>query len=848
MNLQRWKQVQEVLCKALDCNLDERNTLLDFHCGSDMTLRSEVESLLRAAGNSNDFLERAPFLPADAGMGVSDFNAKPGAPPTRLGRYTVLRRLGEGGMGVVYLAHQDEPKREAALKLVQRERLDDSSRRRLAREAEALGRLSHPGIARIYEAYGGDGQGNDAYIAMEYVNGPSITHYAREAQLGVRQKLKLLASVCDIVQYAHQKGVLHRDLKPANILVSVERTESRSGYVDARDAQPKVLDFGIARLLDTSPSRHSQTITRDFAGTLPYMSPEDVSGDHRAADTRSDVYSLGVVGYELLTGKLPLDFSNRSLLESARLIADVNPTPLHQHDPRLGGDVASIFVKALAKEPEERYASAAAFADDIRRSLNEEPITARPASAAYVFRKFARRHRAMVATVTAATVLVLAGAVIATWQAISAAAARDLAQDRLVESRTAEKEARFEYHKSAGLVEFYRDLLMTVDPESGAPVNPTMRQAIDYAASRVEDNLTLDASAMAVVHGHLGDMFRRLDSLEQAREHLQRAAAYWRESEVADPELVHVLRRLAALEQREGQYGSAETLYEEAIDTVGRVKYLGDATIAMILHDLGVLHIRMGMHEEAESNLRESLRLLTVVEGHEHRRLSTMNVLAAALHKQGRYEEAEPIARETLERRQELLGEDDPAMAPSYDRLAMTLIALKRFDEALPIVERLVAMDRERFTGHPNLAYSLAKFSNVMFNLERHEEGMALSEEALKIWRASRRPDHPQLGLAYARTAIRYLNAGETEASHALIGPAIEILRANFPDGNADLANALTAAGRIQVELEELQDAETSLREAIQIYETLALTTQPDYAIAMKALGAILEGSENEDP
>ena len=844
MSAKRWQQVQEILSEVLDTDPQKRPALIERHCGSDLDLRSEVESLLHAAGNSREFLERPAFLPVDIGVGNAEGTASTMRHPTRLGRYTIVRPIGEGGMGVVYLAKQDEPNREAALKLVQRDRLDASTRRRLAREAEALGRLSHPGIARIYEANAGDGQTDMAFIAMEFVDGPSITAYAREANLGVGQKLQLLISVCDSVQYAHQKGVIHRDLKPANILVSCDSSKVQKLENSDDRAQPKVLDFGIARLFDASSALDDQTITHDFSGTLAYMSPENVAGDKRAVDTRSDVYSLGVVGYELLTGNLPFDLSDLSLLESARLVANGNPARVSHHFPQLRGDIDCIFAKALARDPEERYTSAAALADDLRRYLNEEPITARPASTSYVIRKFARRHRVMAMTVTIATVLVITGAVAATWQAISAAAARDLAEQRLIESQKAEKEARFEFHKSAGLVEFYRDLLITVDPESGAPVNPTMRESIEHAASRLDENLTLDASALAVVHGHLGDTFRRLDSLDKARDHLERAAQYWRESEIADPEFVHVLRRLASLEQREGRYQVAEKLYEEAIDTVGRVEYLGDITISTIMHDFGILHIRMGMHKEAEAELRESLRLKASVEGHEHARLSTMNVLAAALHMQGRFDEAEPIARETLERRQELLGDDDPALASSYDRLAMILIALNRFEEALPITERLVAIDRERQPGHTNLAQSLGKLSNVMFGLDRHDEGMALSEEALAIWQSSRRADHPQLGMAYLRTAKRYLHAGETEASRALIEPALQILRANFSDGNTDLANALVTAGQIHAELASMRVAETHFREAIRMYESLAITDQPDYANAVKSLEAILEAEE----
>ncbi|MBL9119201.1 MAG: serine/threonine protein kinase [Phycisphaerae bacterium] len=396
---------------VLDARADEGAALLARLCGEDMILKARIESLLghdRQAGEG--FLGG---LAEDALTGAVE--GSPDGPGSKqIGRYRILRVLGEGGMGVVYEAEQDHPRRRVAIKLVRSAFASRSVLARFEREAAALGRMRHPGIAQIYEAGTASdaGGGSAPYFAMELVEGPSLDVFVRERAPGVRMLLGLVADIAEIVQYAHERGVVHRDLKPANI--HVETAPDGSWH-------PKVLDFGIARIMEATGTDTAgagpaslRTDMGQLLGTLPYMSPEQVAGEPEAIDARSDVYALGVLLFELLSGKLPLDVRGRPIAEAARIIRDGDPMRLSTIDRAFRGDIETIVARAMEKDPDRRYPSAAAMAEDLRRHLRDAPILARPTSRIEQAMKFVRRHRTLV---TAATLVILAtstGAVVST--------------------------------------------------------------------------------------------------------------------------------------------------------------------------------------------------------------------------------------------------------------------------------------------------------------------------------------------------------------------------------------------------------------------------------------------------
>ncbi|MCG3122147.1 MAG: Serine/threonine-protein kinase PknD [Phycisphaerales bacterium] len=424
----RQQRIEELFLAASDLDTTQRSVFLNEQCKEDAELRNEVESLLSNAGQ-DDFLDSRDSpgkkLLTQIGVDIAAVEEPTLATGTRINSYTIRGVIGSGGMGVVYVAEQEAPKRTVALKLVRAFSRSDRILRRFEYEAEVLGKLAHPGIAQIYEAGRWlSPDGTRPFIAMEFVGGLPLTRYAQRHNLTVEARIELLARVCDAVQHAHRCGVIHRDLKPANILV-------------AEDGQPKILDFGVARALDADQRMTTmQTGVGQIIGTLPYMSPEQVCGDVAAVDTRTDVYALGVLLYEILTGRLPHDLRSKPLVEAARVIRDESPARLSTIDRTLRGDVETIVFKALEKEPARRYQSAADFADDLRRLLRGDPIIAKQDSAFYILRKQLRRYRHAVA---AGVVFVLALIAFTLYAEFQRARALNALAQEAIERKTADE-------------------------------------------------------------------------------------------------------------------------------------------------------------------------------------------------------------------------------------------------------------------------------------------------------------------------------------------------------------------------------------------------------------------------
>jgi serine/threonine protein kinase len=516
--------------------------------------------------------------------------------PASIGGYRIVRLLGEGGMGAVYEAEQQQPQRTVALKVIRAGYATSEMLRRFENETRALGRLQHPGIAQIYEA--GTAQtpfGQQPYFAMELVHGQALLPYCEEHQLNARQRLEMVAKICDALQHAHQRGLIHRDLKPANILVD-------------ESGQPKTLDFGVARLTDSDAQATRQTEIGQIIGTLGYMSPEQVLGEPAEIDTRSDVYALGVILYELLAGKGPY-LLGRQIHEVIRTIREEEPSRLSSVNRIYRGDVETIVAKALEKDKTRRYASAAELAADIRRYLQDEPITARPSSAAYQLQKFARRNKALVTGVAAVFVVLVLGMVARAWEAVQARKAEKKAQQ---ESAIAEAVNDFLQNDLLGQASAYN--------QSKPDPNITVRTVVDRAAQNIQGKFGQQPEVEGAIRSTIGNTYQDLGLFPQAGKQLESALALDRRVLGLDnPKTLRAMADLSWVYEVQGKYAPAEALLQQSLEISRRVLGPEHRVTLRSMSTLGWLYELEGKFDRAEELLQKALEISRRVLGPENR-------------------------------------------------------------------------------------------------------------------------------------------------------------------------------------------------------------------------------------
>ncbi len=857
----RYQQLKEIFHAAIEASPDERAEFVRRRCGDDHDLKSEVALLLGRLDDLDDFLERPSGEPPPATPPPLT-PVTPDAPRVngvaRFASYTVLRALGRGGMGTVYLAEQDGTKRSVALKVIHPGLSTPGALRRFALEAQILGRLNHPGIAQIHDASTADGgHGPQPYFAMELVDGVPITRFAQSRGLSAGQRLELLARVCDAIEYAHLKGVIHRDLKPANVLVT------GAGTV-------KVVDFGVARA--TAPASDSsiagppslRTEAGQWLGTLPYMSPEQVGGDPDDIDTRSDVYALGVIGYELLAGRLPLEVANLPPLEAGRRIQHEEPTALSSLDKLYRGDVETIVAKAIEKEPARRYQSAAALAADIRRYLNHEPIAARPASALYRIEKFSRRNLGLVAGLAAALTLLVAGAVGTGLSLHEAIRARDLeararakadaAQQAEAEQRVladaqrdravaAETEANKRAEELSKVSEFQSEMLTQLDPARAG-----QRLSDDVRAQAVAALSTLPEEERAGRLAAFQSVWEQVNTTDAARglieESILRPAAEALERQFADQPVVSAMLRqvLADRYRALGMYDQALTLQEAALATF-REQFgeTGTRTLSARVR-LGSLLSHMDRLDAADAVCRDTLESCRRQFGDDHQLtlLAASNLGELFLTRQ-QPALAEPLFRDALARQRRLLGEEHPGTLTSVGLVGIALRMQGKHAEAEPFYrESLEKTRRVRGEDHADTLGAMVSLAVLLESEAKFAEAEPVALEAFGRARRAVGEEHP-ITLAALNALLTVLTrSGQLERAQPYAEELLDKCRRRLGPRHRFTVTAMANRGALLVRLERFAEAEPVLRETLGAARHAFGEEHPDTVASIVDLGRVL--------
>ena len=794
MNPERFARLREILLDLAPLTASERESYLDRACAGDLDLRREAESLLARGGEDDD-------LPAiiRTGGAARSFDLRPVAEwspddrlPEHIGPYRVLGILGRGGMGVVYLAEQAEPlRREVAIKLVQPGFDQHSVLARFETERHALALMEHPGIARVLDA--GAAADGRPYFVMEVVRGVPITEYCHANALPISDRLQLFHMVCLAVQHAHQKGIIHRDLKPSNLLVSIQ---------DGKPF-PKVIDFGIAKAIGEGSTGATLTAVDQFVGTLAYMSPEQARGLSGSVDTRSDVYSLGVVLHELVTGKLPYETASRPLSDAVRAIVDERPLVLEARESfdgrRLDEDLVTIISKALEKDPERRYTTAAALAEDIERYLRGFPILARPPSTLYQLQKLVARHKVPVAFAATLVVLLITFAVTLAVQ--------------LDTARRERTRAEVEALKATHINKFINDMLGSVSPtREGRDV--TVREVLDRAAADVAVGLASEPEVQASVRSTIGGTYRALGLYDSAAVHLE-AALETRTMLLGPghPRTLESTLEVSGLYLRRGRPATAESLIREGMEASQDALAKDVLLKTYCNHLLTWALVNQGQNAPAESLAREVIAQYRVPGADPIDLAEALGRLSEILKKQGKYREAEGLAREALDIRRDRLSPGHPSFTISLRLLGSNLQEQNRYAESESLFREAIATE-VRIDGEAS-ATSLNHLGHLFWRCGRFSEAESLFQQVLAISRRRiRDANSPSMAISLHNLASVKLARGDPVTAERLSRQAIAILRHPGVE-HLGLPKALRMLGRSLVKQGRPIEAEAAFREAI---------------------------------
>jgi len=821
----------------------QREGYLKAVCGEDEVLLARVHVLLEADEQTQGAMAEPTTLPCRKTIVLSPpAGEKPG---DRISHYKILQLIGEGGCGAVYMAEQEQPvRRRVALKVI---KLGMDTKNVIARfelERQALALMDHPNIAKVFDA--GSTETGRPFFVMELVRGIKITDYCDQYNLTTAQRLELFTQVCRAIQHAHQKGIIHRDIKPSNILVTLH-----DGV-----PVPKVIDFGIAKATDQRLTEKTVfTEFQQFIGTPAYMSPEQAEMSGLDIDTRSDIYSLGVLLYELLTSQTPINHAelmSAGLDAMRRLLREKEPprpstclstmvneelTTVAKHRqaaaPKLihmvRGDLDWIVMKALEKDRSRRYETAVGFAADIEHFLKNEPVLARSPTALYRFQKLVRRNKLACAATAAVSLSILLGLAVST--------------GLFLREKEARRQADNAAEKSRQVSLFLENMLKGVGPAVAMGRDTALlREILDQTAARVTTDLRNEPEVEAEICNTLGEVYRELGLPSNAEEFHNDARALQAKisgGKLADAALS--LNDFAVVLRDEGRLAEAESLHREALALRRKVYGNNNADVAVSLNNLALVLRSEDKLAEAERTHLEALAIQQKLFGNESLPAATsLNNLALTLRDQGRFADAETDLRQALAIERREFGENDPRLGVTMGNLACLLRQEGNLTEAAVLAKRSLVLDRNLFgSEHPAVATAMNDLAMILTAQGHLAEAEQLHRDALTMRRKLLGGEHPEVAASLDHLSQTLRLEKKLAEAESLARSALAIRRTIYGNEHSTVAASLENLALVFREEGKLNESEASMQAALAMWQRILGDQHPQVAAARNELASV---------